>query len=380
MSVADADRKKYLSARDKSVNELLVYSARKSGRSPLKIYREFRRMAKSHSRINIVEYVRTGLYDIDRFSSEERARFISNDLHWQITHKCNNRGWVSAAEDKILSETLLKAGGVPTPETIAVLDKSPRVYPSLKKIASVQELTDLLQKHSGEPLFCKIVDGMVSFGAFCIERFDANEIVCTGHPPMSYEDFLSDFVGRNVYIIQRKLKNHARLSDYAKALGTVRMVNMVTASGVLCPFAVIKLPQGDNIVDAFWRSGNLACDVDVETGVVRTVARRGIEMEYLDDHPEHPGLMGLELPFWSELREINERAARIFAPIRYQSTDIAITDEGPVIVELNYGGGFDLPQYASGRGMLTQEVRDFFESCSVEFEPKKQFRFLGGKH
>ena len=89
--------------------------------------------------------------------------------------------------------------------------------------------------------------------------------------------------------------------------------------------------------------------------------------------------MGLELPFWSELLEINQRAARTFSPIRYQSTDIAITEDGPVVVELNYGGGFDLPQYASGRGILTQEVRNFFESCGVRFETRKK-RLLPGKH
>lgn len=157
------------------------------------------------------------------------------------------------------------------------------------------------------------------------------------------------------------------------------MINLVTDKGVLCPVSVLKLPQAGNIADAFWRPGNLACDVDIETGRIRTVARRGIEMEYLEDHPDTPGLMGLELPFWSELLEINKRAARIFSPIRYQSTDIAITEDGPLIVELNYGGGFDLPQYASGRGMLTQEVRDFFESCGVKFQSKKK-RFLWGNN
>ncbi|WP_168174880.1 sugar-transfer associated ATP-grasp domain-containing protein [Thioclava sp. JM3] len=88
-------------------------------------------------------------------------------------------------------------------------------------------------------------------------------------------------------------------------------------------------------------------------------------------YDDRPGLMGMELPFWKELLEINERAARSFAPVRYQSTDIAITADGPVVVEINAGGGFDLPQYSNGRGMLTPEVRAFFESCGVKFRPKK---------
>ena len=102
-----------------------------------------------------------------------------------------------------------------------------------------------------------------------------------------------------------------------------------------------------------------------------------MEVEFLEDHPDTPSLMVLTLPYWNELKEITARAARIFAPVRYQSTDIALTEDGPVIVELNYGGGFDLPQYASGRGMLTPKVRAFFENFGYDFDaPKKKRKSL----
>lgn len=381
MNIAARDQEAYLAARDSSDKDLLVYAARKSGRSPVRIQREFQDMAQSHSQLNMVEYVRNGLYDIDRFTAEERARFISNDLHWPITHKCNVQTWAGAAEDKVLAHTILTAGGVPVPRTVAVIDRTLRIHPGLPRIDSVGHLRAVLEENAGHRLFGKIVGGMVSFGAFRIEKSDATHIHCSGHPPMTHEEFLNGFVGNNIYLVQCELTNHPGFASYASALATVRMVNLVNADRVITPFAVIKLPQGENIADAFWRPGNLACDIDVDTGRIRTVARRGIETEFLEDHPDEPGLMGLELPFWSDLREINARAAAIYAPIRYQSTDIAITEDGPVVVELNYGGGFDLPQYASGRGMLTPEVRAFFEGCGVEFggkRKKKRLPFVGG--
>lgn len=51
------------------------------------------------------------------------------------------------------------------------------------------------------------------------------------------------------------------------------------------------------------------------------------------------------------------------------------------MVELNYGGGFDLPQYASGRGMLTPQFRAFFQSHGWAFDgpAKKKRGFFGGK-
>ena len=376
MTLAEQDKLGYFANRDTSVTELLTYAAKKTGRSVFQIHRDFKKLSKSPMKVNLAEYVRMGLFDTERFNAETRSTFISNDLHWSITHQCNDKTWSGAAEDKVLAGTLLEASGVPVPETVAVLDRSQRRYPKLAKIGRPDDL-DLLRKEADNgPLFCKIANGMVSFGAFRIESIGKTTVRCTGHPEMTHAQFLDDFVGQNAYVVQRELTNHAEIGDYASALCTVRMVNLITDEGVHCPAAVIKMPQGDNIADAFWRSGNLACDIDVQTGRIRTVARRGIETEYLNDHPVTPGLMGLELPFWSELKDINARAAQTFAPIRYQSTDVAITQNGPVVVEINYGGGFDLPQYASGRGLFTPELRRFFESCGVSFETAKKRRGL----
>ncbi|UWR22213.1 sugar-transfer associated ATP-grasp domain-containing protein [Sulfitobacter sp. S190] len=373
ISAADLDKSSYYAARDNDHKDLLIYAARESGRSPLQIQRDFGQISKSHSRLNMVEYIRNGLFRTDAHSDADRAAYISNDLHWPMAHACNDQSWSGAAEDKVLATMLMEAGGVPVPGIVGVIDRSARSYPSIDKITTADALRDLVLAHADSGIFGKILGGMVSFGVFHVTDADQTHITCAGHAPMRYEAFMSDFVGDNPYVLQRTLRNHEGFAAYAGALATVRMINLVTDDGIHCPQAVIKLPQGDNIADAFWRPGNLACDVDVETGVIRTVAERGkFEVTFHEDHPQVAGLMGLTLPHWDTLREINAKAASLFAPIAYQSTDIAITPDGPMIVELNYGGGFDLPQYASGRGMLTPQVRAFFESHGYDFGAERK--------
>src|SRR3546814_14609338 len=82
---------------------------------------------------------------------------------------------------------------------------------------------------------------------------------------------------------------------------------------------------------------------------------------------QHPAtgqeLVGTRLPDWQEVRRVNDACARLVAPVRYHSLDIALTDAGPVVVEVNVGGSFVLPQMASGQGLLTEETRDFFVGC-----------------
>jgi len=85
-----------------------------------------------------------------------------------------------------------------------------------------------------------------------------------------------------------------------------------------------------------------------------------MDMEVLTRHPASgEELIGRQIPYWQEVLDLNERCAHCFAPIKFQSLDVAVTPSGPKIVEINTGGAFDLPQMASGRGMLTPDVCDF---------------------
>jgi hypothetical protein len=269
-SAEQQDKQNYLKIRESTQQELLVYAAKTSGRSVMQIMRDFKVMAASHSRLNLVEYVRHGLFDPNHHDADARALFISNDRHWDITHACNNQGWSTVAEDKMLAETILKAGGVPVPETVAIIDTSPRVYPGVRKITNADDLRDLVLSDLGDGLFGKIVDGMVSFGAFRIDSADATHLTCAGKSPVTYAAFMDNFVAGNAYVVQRKLSNHADFAKYCSSIATIRMVNLLTDEGVYVPISIIKLPQGDNIADAFWRPGNLASEVDVTTGEIKT--------------------------------------------------------------------------------------------------------------
>ena len=352
---------------------LLKHAAQLSGRSSTQIGIEFAKMSKSVQKINAMEYVRWKLYDPDRYTDEERAQFLSNDTHWPMIHTVCDKRWNATAEDKVLCDTVLRAGGVPVPDSVAVINPQGRIYPGLKAIETAEELRDLVLEHGGKGLFGKILSGMVSFGAFRVIDADESLITVDGEEPQTYDAFLRTTLGGATYLVQKTLEIHDDLKPYCSAIATVRMINLVHPDRIHNPVAVIKVPTGANIADAFWRPGNLACEVDLETGEIKTVvALNGPDLNFLDDHPLQAGFKGMKLPHWDKLREINERAARIFAPIKYNATDITITNDGPVVVELNYGGGFDLPQNASGRGFLTPEVRSFFEENGYDFASPPQ--------
>ena len=86
---------------------------------------------------------------------------------------------------------------------------------------------------------------------------------------------------------------------------------------------------------------------------------------YTDRPDTGSGVVGETLPGWDDVLDLARACSGVFAPVCYQSMDVATTPRGPVLIEIDTSGGFDLPQLASGRGFLTGEVVEFFAECGV---------------
>ena len=345
--------------------EYLRHAQRKSGRRPMALVREHFRLSRASGKLTLAEYVQYGVYDTTRYSPDEQARFITNTLHWPITHVCCDMTWQATTEDKWLCGHILARAGIRMPETVAVIDKSERAYPGTHKIATAAQLRDFMTRAENRPLFGKENRGICSFGAFLAEDADARGLLLKGHGRIDYDSCMDGFVGDTPYLLQRLEKNHAFFDRYTDGLATVRVCILMDQGGVKIPFAVLKMPSRENVADSFWRPGNLACGVDVDTGEILTV--RSQDRFGTTDHTAHPEtgapLKGETVPLWDRVLDLARRCAPIFQPVRYQSMDIAVTRDGPVLIEINTGGGFDLPQLATGKGFLTDEVRAFFRTC-----------------
>ena len=348
--------------------DYLRHAHKKSGRPPLDLAREFFRLNRGPGKLTWAEYVQYGVYDTTRYSPEEQARFLTNTLHWPITHVCCDMTWQATTEDKWLCAHILARSAIRVPETLAVIDKTDRAYPGTHKISTAGQLRDFMRSENILPLFGKENRGICSFGAFLAQDADDKAMELKGRGWINYDECIDKFVGAAPYLLQRLEKNHSFFDRYTDSLATIRLCILVAEDGIKFPFAILKLPARDNVADNFWRPGNLACKLDLESGRILTV--RSKDALGTTDHTVHPEtggpLLGETVPMWDRVLDLASNCAPIFQPVRYQSMDIAVTQEGPILIEVNTGGGFDLPQLASGEGFLTDDVRDFFRACGYK--------------
>ncbi|MCJ7873775.1 sugar-transfer associated ATP-grasp domain-containing protein [Phaeobacter sp. J2-8] len=363
-ALVEQDQSQYKAKHQFNKTELIAHAARASGRGAFGIGIEASKYRKGKQKIELDEYVKFRLYDHAAHDETERGEFVSWLLQNLIIHEVNDLHWFGVTEDKWLSAKLLETDGLPVPETLGVIDRSGRAYHGSSPLDGPAALRAALCGGVDMPLFGKNMRGLGSVGVFTVLSADAEGLQLRDHGDMSYEHFYDQIIGDHAFILQKFVQNCAFLRGYTDTTATVRVVNMLDGDGVYVPAAVLKLPSQRNQADNFWRDGNMLCNIDPDTGEILTLVQSdGPELRHLDVHPETgQEIIGQHLPHWKDLRAINERVAKLHAPLRYQSTDIALTDTGPVVIEVNAGSSFTLPQYASGKGFMTPKVRQLFRS------------------
>ena len=92
----------------------------------------------------------------------------------------------------------------------------------------------------------------------------------------------------------------------------------------------------------------------------------GEVQEEIEAHPDTGAAMkDIVLPDWDRLRELGATTAAIFPELRIIALDIALCPQGPVVIEVNIGGALNLPQLATGRGILEPRFVEFLEEVGT---------------
>jgi len=333
---------------------------------------EILRLALGDGRISAQDYFYYRLYDDARISPDEKRRFISDNLYDPVTRKCCDPKYWATAGDKLVAYTILAACGAPVPETQAIFCLSGRNCGSARTLRSVEGLAQFLQSDARFPIFAKPIAGVGSFGACRIEAARDGELFLDGGRALPIEHFAAQLDSQGGYLLQTMLRPHAELQQVGDTVSTIRVIVIFEAGKPQILYTIWKIPAAGNIADNFWREGNMLADVDIETGEVRRAMRGiGLSTEELGQHPDSNGMIvGRTLPHWQELRSLCLDFAPIFVALRFQSWDVALCPQGPVIVEVNNGSAFTLPQLATGRGMLSDRFRSFLSSCGYKLRRK----------
>ena len=154
-----------------------------------------------------------------------------------------------------------------------------------------------------------------------------------------YESFdaLYDELGREEsWLIEEVLQQHPdNAKVYPNAINCLRIITVVDKKGephVI--FATQKYGLNGRVVDNY----GFGTRVDLETGKICSpgVSGDGSMGIVYDEHPmTHVKLVGYQVPMFKEACELAKAASKVVPQVRYVGWDIAITPDGPAVVEGN---------------------------------------------
>ena len=300
-------------------------------------------------------------------SENQSLRFVGHRAQLEMHQACNDKSWFATSKNKLLWQTLMIGGGFRVPQTLAIYDQKGRGA-GVVLLTNEPALADFLSNPANIPLFCKPVTGTYSIGAFRIDGFEGGIALINGQWRKSVSEIAEYFtaIGKKGYLLQRPLKPHNNLRQYTgDAIATLRFLLRMDGGAPVIMRAVVKLPPKGEVADNFWRRDAQLCSIDEKTGKVVAIitnnpTTKGHDSGALEDD-QMP--VGFQLPDFQIATELVSAAARHFPAIRTQSWDVAMSEEGPVLMELNFGGDLSLVQLAHDKGMLDKEYCTHLRRC-----------------
>ena len=167
------------------------------------------------------------------------------------------------------------------------------------------------------------------------------------------------------YLIEQRIRQHSELMELVgETLCCIRVQTIITLEGVPRIIAAVLKLQPNSVGVDHLIYGAIGAWVDLDSGVLG----RGRTRAHLDYVSAIPGadtpFVGFRIPQWSEARDLALRAAAAFPWVRSVGWDIAISEEGPVLVEGNERWSTSLIQMPAPHGLITGEFKALYEALS----------------
>jgi hypothetical protein len=347
-------------------------ATRATGKSALAQRLEILRLRRSIGRLTAQEYYAFRLYDDSRFTRADKERFLGMAAQNRMLPRCTDRRWWALAHDKIVFHSLMSGHGFPVPRITATYHRF-RSVPAAAALHTADDVGAYLRTRCEYPFFSKPFHGMFSVGTVRVDAYDpaADELVIHTGERVPVDEFVRslDRYARHGYLFQDVKHPHECMREICgDRIATVRIIVMVGAEGPTVFRTLWKIPTGGHVADNFWRRGNMLAAVDSDTGeVVRVVTGVGHQQVEVERHPDTGRAMaGFKIPHWQQAKEICLAAAGTMPGLDMQAWDIAICREGPVLIEANIGGDFNLPQIASGVGLLDDRFRKLLSDSNYK--------------
>jgi hypothetical protein len=350
--------------------------AKQSGKGLLRQALEILDARKRNPGLGATDYYSFGLYDREFIRNSRVEDFIGWREEFEIPLILNERTSVLPAWDKFTLTMFGRYFDLPVPRLVAFYRPGPTPDPSIAAttLASAPALIGWLRTQREWPLFVKPSFGGRGIHCYHIASYDAgaDALEMKDGTRMPVEQFASGeltdttryyYYRREMgFLFQEVLHSHPAIRELLgnDAVSGLRLIFIQDDEGTELIAAEWKIVTGNNVIDNLrsWTTGNLYGQIDWESGrVVDVSVGDWPNVTHYERSPDTSRpFAGFVVPYWHESLALCRRAAAIFPLMRIQHWDVAITENGPRLLEVNDMGSI-ADEQRCGKGLLTRRLR-----------------------
>ncbi|MDQ3289709.1 MAG: hexapeptide transferase [Bacteroidota bacterium] len=275
--------------------------------------------------ISLMDYFQLRFYE---HAEKERAEYAGTGFMYEYQLYMNPKKYRDVLEDKIKFLNQFK-------------DFSGRKWATLEMLENNPQLVrEFIENPSGK-IVLKNSTGQAGKE---VEIFDS-----TG---LEVSSLLTKMRTGGYDLIETFVVQHQELMRLAPtALNTLRIVTQISGNQAIIITARLRISVNSNVDNL--TAGNCAAPIDIETGIVCGPGVYGDITK--QDAYEHPvtgvAIVGFQIPFWKECLQLVTKAALMIPENRSIGWDIAITNDGPILIEGNHNWGRVLWQLPEKKGL-----------------------------
>jgi len=246
------------------------------------------------------------------------------------------------ADDKFVFYTYFNSimPGI-TPDILMIFKNNKVLWPDTNKTA-VEYIKDL----KDEKYICKANTGLGGHSITLITK--KNNKITLSREDTNLEEFIES-LGNDTYIIQNYVYQHkdiAKLNE--SSLNTVRIISVRFNEKTSFLGAMLRIGVDKNQVVDNASSGGTFVGIDIETGKLKEYGHF-FDGEKTKSHPSSKiTYKDYQIPYWKEVKDLIKKLHPFMYGMPSIGWDIAITEKGPVIIEINADWGTKGLQTANG--------------------------------
>ncbi|MHC1774072.1 MAG: sugar-transfer associated ATP-grasp domain-containing protein [Lentimicrobium sp.] len=250
-------------------------------------------------------------------------------------------GYVQICRDKSLTNTYLKGLNIEQPVMLMKFHLN-SFFTEENLPLSEESALKIILKSSAKKIFIKPNFGLGGKGIFVFSKIN-NEYV-TKEGQRLDNAFIKNNLYRHSYVIQEGLIQHQEMNAiYSGSINTCRIITRVIDGESEILFSMLRMGQKGSEVDNA-SQGGLYCKIDIESGQLGDFSYSNDRNKYFFHTDTSVEFAKTQVPQWNEIKKFILKVAVQFREIGMVGWDVALTETGPVIIEINEGPDIEIVQ------------------------------------